>query len=189
MSTIPSNVGAVVAGCMISVGLSAVIGLQNFPIFPSDVRQYELFELIWLTDAAQTGIFCAVAWEYAIIHFRNSHGAAQLQIPVSVLLAVTAVATLSVNLFYGWRIHKSSKKYKWWLSAPIAFLCIARVVLGFGFSASPTPGSVLVIINKTHLVYGAHFGARLAQGLMPFLWLAFFPTYREGASGKPNETG
>ncbi|KAJ7702246.1 hypothetical protein B0H17DRAFT_1176135 [Mycena rosella] len=84
MSAIPSTVGAVVAGCMISVGLSAVVGFQTFlyfQIFPSDVLKYKLLVAwIWLTDAAHTGLICAVAWEYAIVHFGNSHGAAQIPV-------------------------------------------------------------------------------------------------------------
>ncbi|KAJ4489266.1 hypothetical protein C8R41DRAFT_835500 [Lentinula lateritia] len=43
---------------------------------------------------------------------------------------MTATAALSVNGFYGWRIHKMSKQ-NWWLTGPIAFLSVAQVGLAF----------------------------------------------------------
>ncbi|KAJ7491270.1 hypothetical protein FB451DRAFT_636638 [Mycena latifolia] len=157
-----STVGATVAGCMLAVGLSAVLGFQTFlyfQIFPADVLRYKLLvSWIWLMDAAHTVLICSVVWQYTIVNFGQPEGVGQIFPPLSVAVAVTAITTLSVNLFYGWRIHKLSK-HNWWLTAPIIFLCIARVVLAFTTTAE-------MIITKTFASYGAHFGNLLTGGLI-----------------------
>ncbi|KAJ6606438.1 hypothetical protein DFH09DRAFT_1387483 [Mycena vulgaris] len=161
-SEVRSTIGATVAGCMIAVGLSAVLGFQTFlyfQIFPSDVVKYKLLVAwTWAMDAAHTILICTTVWQYTIQHFGDPDGVRQIVPALSIAVAVTAVTTLTVNLFYGWRIHKLSKQ-NWWLTAPIVLLCIARVVLAFTTTAE-------MIMTKTFAAYGAQFGNLLTAGLI-----------------------
>ncbi|KAJ3853943.1 hypothetical protein EV368DRAFT_63673 [Lentinula lateritia] len=70
---------------------------------------------------------------------------------------MTAVITLSVNSFYGWRIHKMSK-HNWWLTGPIAFLSVARVGLAFTTTAE-------MMITKTFPEFATKFRILFTSGL------------------------
>ncbi|KAJ7234146.1 hypothetical protein C8J57DRAFT_1480102 [Mycena rebaudengoi] len=77
MSTVDVHltIGAALAGCMVAVGLSAVLGFQTFlyfRIFPEDSTRYKfLVAWIWLVDSAHTVLICAGVWHYAIDNFGN----------------------------------------------------------------------------------------------------------------------
>ncbi|KAJ7491263.1 hypothetical protein FB451DRAFT_1515103 [Mycena latifolia] len=133
-SDVRSTIGAAFAGCMTAVGLSAVLGFQTFlyfRIFPSDAFRYKaLVAWIWLLDATHTILICTAVWQYAIENFANPDIVRKIFPALAITVAMTAIITLSVNVFYGWRIHKMSKQ-NWWLTGPIAFLCVARVALAF----------------------------------------------------------
>jgi len=64
---------------------------------------------------------------------------------------------LSVNTFYGWRIHKLSK-HNWWLTGPIAILSIVRVGLAFTTTTE-------MFIEKTFPAFGAKFKVLFTSGL------------------------
>ncbi|KAJ3933491.1 MAG: hypothetical protein NXY57DRAFT_14598 [Lentinula lateritia] len=129
-----STVGAAFAGCLVAVGLSAVLGFQVFlyyRIFPSDTLSYKiLVGWIWVTDTVHTILLCATIWQYLILSFEKLEIMVEVLPTVAVTVAMTATAALSVDGFYGWRIHKMSKQ-NWWLTGPIAFLSVAQVGLAF----------------------------------------------------------
>ncbi|KAJ7771635.1 hypothetical protein B0H16DRAFT_1514176 [Mycena metata] len=164
MSAVPeirSTVGAVVAGCMASVALSAVLGFQTFlyfQIFPADAVRYKaLVAWIWVLDATHTILICTAVWQYAIENFGNNAVVDVIYPALAGTVAITALTTLSVNIFYGWRIHKMSKQ-NWWLTIPITLLCIARVGLAF-------VSTVELIIMKTFPKFAAHFNIFLICGM------------------------
>ncbi|KAJ7118751.1 hypothetical protein C8R44DRAFT_878304 [Mycena epipterygia] len=109
-SDVRSTIGATVAGCMIAVGLSAVLGFQAFlyfQIFPSDMLRYKvLVAWIWVTDAAHTILICTAVWQSTVINYGNPAGVQQIFPALSIAVAMTAIITVTVNAFYGWRIHK-----------------------------------------------------------------------------------
>ncbi|KAF5377125.1 hypothetical protein D9757_008805 [Collybiopsis confluens] len=121
MSVMSSSLGSVLAGCMAAVGLSAVLGFQTFlyfHIFPSDSLRYKiLVAWIWVTDALHTILICTSVWHYLILD-DNLRGIVEIYPTIPVTIMMTAIITLSVNSFYGWRIYKLSKR-NWWLTAPI----------------------------------------------------------------------
>ncbi|KAJ7118750.1 hypothetical protein C8R44DRAFT_789162 [Mycena epipterygia] len=179
-SDVRSTIGATVAGCMAAVGLSAVLGFQTFlyfQIFPSDALRYKLLVAwIWLTDAIHTILVCTAVWHYAIENFGNmaivheiypfvpfafsiyfNHKLFGPNRPLAITVAMTAIITLSVNIFYGWRIHKMSDQ-NWWLTGPIILLCIARVGLAFTTTAE-------MIITKTFPHFAARFKILFTSGL------------------------
>ncbi|KAJ6558136.1 hypothetical protein B0H19DRAFT_129564 [Mycena capillaripes] len=54
----------------------------------------------------------------------------------SATIILTLIATLNVNIFYAWRIHKMSK-HNWWLTGLICMMCLTRTALGL-FTAAQT---------------------------------------------------
>ncbi|KAF5377119.1 hypothetical protein D9757_008803 [Collybiopsis confluens] len=67
-------------------------------------------------------------WHYLITNYGNPFESAEIYPTIPVGIIMTALITLSVNSFYGWRIFKLSK-HNWWLTGSIAFLSLARVAL------------------------------------------------------------
>ncbi|KAJ3730105.1 hypothetical protein DFJ43DRAFT_466668 [Lentinula guzmanii] len=160
-SNVRSTLGAAFAGSMIAVGLSAVLGFQTFlyfRIFPSDSLRYKiLVGWIWATDAVHTVLVCTSVWQYLIVNYDNFDIVKRIFPTVAITVAMTAVITLSVNSFYTWRIHKMSK-HNWWLTGPIAFLSVARVVLAFTTTAE-------MMITKTFPDFAAKFKILFTSGL------------------------
>ncbi|KAJ6488521.1 hypothetical protein C8R47DRAFT_482450 [Mycena vitilis] len=155
------TIGAFAAGALTAVGLSAVLGFQTFlyfQIFPGDAVRYKLLVAwIWLTDAAHTIIICTSVWEYAIVNFGNPAITEKILTSLPVAVAFNALTTLTVNLFYGWRIHKMSKS-NWWLTGPLIVLCVSRTALALA-------GAIELILTKSFPVFQANFSTLLTCAL------------------------
>ncbi|KAJ7257888.1 hypothetical protein B0H12DRAFT_1232451 [Mycena haematopus] len=161
-SSVVSTLGSALAGCMVAVGLSAVLGFQTFlyfQIFPSDALPYKLLVAwIWMLDAVHTVLICTGVWDYLILHFNDPDIHLRIFPVIAVTVAMTALITLSVNLFYGWRIHKLSKS-NWWLTGPIAFLSIVRVGLALTTTTE-------MLLSKTFPAFAARFKILFTSGLI-----------------------
>ncbi|KAJ7192726.1 hypothetical protein GGX14DRAFT_479699, partial [Mycena pura] len=124
------TLGPVLAGGLVAVALSAVVGMQTFlyfRIFPHDRPRLRLI------DAGHTIAVCYAMWQYAVIDFNHPEGL--LVMPLSVLtqfrqfnIPFTVVATLNATLFYTWRITKLSKR-NWFIVIPILLLILSRVCM------------------------------------------------------------
>jgi len=125
---------------MVLPRLSAVVGFQvflYFQIFPKDTLSYKaLVAWIWITDTAHTVAVCVTIWEYVGRNFTNPAKLQEIVPSYSATIVLTLIATLNVNLFYAWRIHKMSK-HNWWLTGLICMLCLTRTALGL-FTAAQT---------------------------------------------------
>ncbi|KAF8196681.1 hypothetical protein K438DRAFT_1967696 [Mycena galopus ATCC 62051] len=163
-SNVEPTLGAALAGCMAGVGLSAVLGFQTFlyfRCFPSDALPYKLLVgWIWLLDAIHTILICTGVWDYVVTHFNDPEIVQHIFPVIPMVVAMTAIITLSVNVFYGWRIHKRKivSKRNWWLTGPIIFLSIVRVGLAF------TTAAEMLILN-TFPAFGARFKILFTSGL------------------------
>ncbi|KAF7354842.1 hypothetical protein MSAN_01398600 [Mycena sanguinolenta] len=126
LDSISLTLGAFIAGGMVAVGLSAIVGFQTFlyfQIFPLDTLPYKLLVAwIWLTDTGHTIAICITVWQYAILNFNNPAILLEITSGFPVNIMLTLIATLNANIFYAWRIHKMSK-YNWWLTVPIVCFC------------------------------------------------------------------
>ncbi|KAF7323167.1 hypothetical protein HMN09_00097200 [Mycena chlorophos] len=149
------TVGAMLAGCMVSVGLSAVLGFQTFlyfQIFPADSMRYKLLVgWIWIADAAHTALICTSIWQYAVNRFGNPVGTDSIVPSLAATVAITALTTVSVNLFYTWRIHRMSKGNRI-LTAALCILCLA-------LSATE------MVLTHTFAAFSAGFNTVLTCGL------------------------
>ncbi|KAF7327182.1 hypothetical protein MKEN_00295300 [Mycena kentingensis (nom. inval.)] len=108
-----ATLGALVAGGIGSVALSAVLAVQiflYFMIWPQDnVRLKGLVSWIWACDAAHTITICVSVWDYGVLNFNRPEALLEIAPPLAITVAITAVSTLNANMFYGWRIHRMSK--------------------------------------------------------------------------------
>ncbi|KAJ7203073.1 hypothetical protein GGX14DRAFT_699035 [Mycena pura] len=156
---VQSTIGALLTGCLFSVGLSAVLGFQTFlyfRIFPMDSLKYKiLVAWIWLFDATHTILICTSVWQYVVINFNNPDFVAEI-VPL-ITVAVTAITTLIVNIFYGWRLHRMSNG-NWILTGLISILLLARIGLAF-------VTTVEMILTRTFINFAAHFSAVFTAGL------------------------
>ncbi|KAJ7053874.1 hypothetical protein C8F01DRAFT_503952 [Mycena amicta] len=155
------TIGAIFAGSLVAVGLSAILGFQTFlyfKIFHTDATRYKLLVVwIWLTDTTHTILICTAIWDYAVVHFANLARAQQIAPTLSLTVAITAITTLSVNIFYGWRIYKMSQ-HNWWITALIAILCLART----GVACVST---IEMLRKKTFASFSVDFDDYLIAGL------------------------
>jgi len=160
-SDVRSTLGAAFAGCLVAVGLSAVLGFQTFLyflIFPSDAFRYKiLVGWIWFTDAVHTVLICISMWRYLIEGFGHIDILLDILPTITMIIAMTAITTLSVNSFYGWRIHRLNK-HNWWLTGPIIILSVARVGLAFTTTTE-------MLITKTYPAFAARFKILFTSGL------------------------
>ncbi|KZV75372.1 hypothetical protein PENSPDRAFT_647168 [Peniophora sp. CONT] len=134
MSTSVSlTLGSLLAGCFVAVALSALVGFQTalyYLVFPQDTSAYKvLVGWIWLLDAVHTCVICASVWLYTISNYNNPEAIVHIFHTVPINIILTTIITLSVNAFYGWRIHKLSKG-NWWITVPIIILSLARLATG-----------------------------------------------------------
>ncbi|KAJ3838257.1 hypothetical protein F5878DRAFT_177776 [Lentinula raphanica] len=133
MSLIEITAGVAFAGCLVAVGLSAILGFQvflYFRIFASDKLTYKiLVGWIWAIDATHTVLLCITIWTYLVVNFGNYAALAKITSTAAGTILMTVVTAFSVNGFYGWRLYKMSK-CNWWLVLPIAFLSLGQLALG-----------------------------------------------------------
>ncbi|KAJ7072856.1 hypothetical protein C8F01DRAFT_1243879 [Mycena amicta] len=121
-SHIELTIGALLAGGMLAVALSAILGFQTFlyfAFFKNDQSRYKLFVVwIWLADTVQTAMICTAMWQYNVVNFLHMDATARIVPALAVNIAMTATITFSANVFYTWRIHRLSDK-NWWFTGPI----------------------------------------------------------------------
>ncbi|KAJ7821232.1 hypothetical protein B0H14DRAFT_3876035 [Mycena olivaceomarginata] len=155
------TLGAWIVGCMIAVGLSAIVGFQTFlyfQIFPMDTIPYKfLVAWIWVIDVGHTVSLCTTIWQYAVQNFTNPDILLTIVPAYPIVIIFTLVATLNANLFYAWRIHKMSNR-NWWLTGPICALCLARTAIGL-FTA------ITRILIKNWSTFGAKYRGYVVAGL------------------------
>ncbi|KAJ7637193.1 hypothetical protein FB45DRAFT_458029 [Roridomyces roridus] len=129
---ITNTIGAILAGAFICIALSAIVGFQTFlyfQVFHSDQLRYKMtVAWIWALDTVHTVLIGTIVWQFAIANFGNSAITNTIFATVPATVVITGLTTLSANIFYGWRLHKLSKR-NWWISGPIACLSLARMAL------------------------------------------------------------
>ncbi|KAJ7026274.1 hypothetical protein C8F04DRAFT_1268185 [Mycena alexandri] len=172
-SSVLPTLGAALAGSMIAVGLSAVLGFQTFlyfQIFPSDAHQYKFLHGFGtadtrisrfsdehkaprIADAVHTALVCTGVWQYIILNFAHPEIVENIFPVIAITVAMTAVITLS------------------------AVLSIVRVGLAFGtlkFINVDSPDSVLfrrkattteMLLSKTFPAFAARFKILFTSGL------------------------
>ncbi|KAF7290851.1 hypothetical protein MIND_01326300 [Mycena indigotica] len=156
-----STIGALYAGCMASVAVSAVLLVQTFlyfMIFYQDNARLKTFVgWIWAGDAAHTISICVAVWQYGVLHFGRPMYLATISPALTGTVVLTGINILNANIFYSWRIHKMSKG-NLWLTIPIAFLCLVRLIMTIFLS-------VVMTFSNTWDLIEARYGSTLMASL------------------------
>ncbi|KAJ7849908.1 hypothetical protein B0H13DRAFT_2361006 [Mycena leptocephala] len=96
------TIGAAQVGCLVAVGLSAVLSFQTFlyfQIFPNDSSRYKFLVFwIWLVDLAHTALICTAVWHYAIDNYGNPAATAVIHPGFAPNSIMTVNITFSVNM-------------------------------------------------------------------------------------------
>ncbi|KAJ3853944.1 hypothetical protein EV368DRAFT_81092 [Lentinula lateritia] len=183
------TLGSAFAGCMVAVGLSAVLGFQvflYFRIFPSDALRYKvLVGWIWVLDVVHTVLLCTTMWRYIIVDFGNEVALFEILPTAAAEISITAITTLTVN---GYHTPFSSSpffdsiklqtlnayanqnitvsKHNWWLIGPIAFLSVSQVGLSFTSTVGLLPANTINEERKFQIVFIASLAVSAASDVL-----------------------
>ncbi|TCD66512.1 hypothetical protein EIP91_001288 [Steccherinum ochraceum] len=126
------SMGSVLVGTIIGAFLSGIVTMQVFlyyRIYPRDRMAFKLsVALIWVVDLLHTSMASAANWEYLIENFGNDSIADHITWTIAVTIALTAVITFFVHMFFAHRIFSLSR-HNYLITLPIALLALARLAL------------------------------------------------------------
>ncbi|KAI0095025.1 hypothetical protein BDY19DRAFT_61740 [Irpex rosettiformis] len=122
------TIGALLIGTVGALFLSGILATQVFmyiKFYPKDRTKFKVMvALVWILDLAHSALICVANWFYLIDNFSNQDAPKQINWSVDATVALTAITTLIVHLFFTQRVFTLSKKNLW-----IAGLSILLVVL------------------------------------------------------------
>ncbi|KAI0720074.1 hypothetical protein C8T65DRAFT_24565 [Cerioporus squamosus] len=133
-SALRTSLGALLMGGMVCTGLSGIVGMQTvlyFRLFTRDQYATKLkVAVIFFLDMLHSSMIAAASYMYFVSHFGEMDVTDQVFWTVGVSIALTAIMTVCVHLFFSIRLFKLSKG-NYFLTVPIAVLAVARVVAAF----------------------------------------------------------
>lgn len=138
MAEYGNTLGALLLGALLAVFLSGIVSMQVFVyyrLYPNDrFRIKSTVTVVWFLDLIHTVMICIANWLYLILHFGNGVAAQRILWPISVTIALTAVVTFLVHIFFAHRVYSLSKR-SLFIAGPIGFLALLRVVSAMSCTA------------------------------------------------------
>lgn len=123
--------GALLLGASVAFGFSGIVITQclvYFKQYPEDSYKTKLMVLAsWFLDMAHSAFVMVSIYEYFIVDFGDPSRIDKIPWAMAVSVVTTALQTLLVHLFFAVKIFRSSRG-NWWITGPIVFLAIARLV-------------------------------------------------------------
>ncbi|KAI0789360.1 hypothetical protein C8Q75DRAFT_733631 [Abortiporus biennis] len=102
------TMGAILLGSLISVFLSGIVTMQVFVyyrVYPNDRFLFKaLVVMIWGLDVLHSAMVCASNWYYLVANFGNTSSTDFIPWAVAVTIALTAIITFLVHVFFAHRI-------------------------------------------------------------------------------------
>ncbi|KAI9057749.1 hypothetical protein FKP32DRAFT_1597969 [Trametes sanguinea] len=133
-SNLKTSLGAILFGGMVCTGLSGIVGMQTvlyFRMFTRDLTSTKVkVAVVFFLDLLHSAMIAAANYMYFVSHFGEDDVTDRVFWTIGVSIALTAVITVCVHLFFSMRLFKLSKG-NYWITAPIAVLAVARVVAAF----------------------------------------------------------
>ncbi|KAI0778797.1 hypothetical protein BD413DRAFT_609365 [Trametes elegans] len=133
-SNLKTSLGAILCGGMVCTGLSGVVGMQTvlyFRLFTRDLTSTKFkVAVVFVLDLLHSAMIAAANYMYLVSNFGEEDVTDHVFWTVGVSIALTAVITVCVHLFFSLRLFKLSKG-NYWITIPIAVLAVARVVAAF----------------------------------------------------------
>ncbi|KZT02076.1 uncharacterized protein LAESUDRAFT_440875 [Laetiporus sulphureus 93-53] len=131
LDSIPSTLGAVLAGGFVSTFLSGIVSMQTVlytSLYHDDaLRLKVVVYLIWTLDILHTIFVCVGDWQYFISHWESNDVKDWLPWPIATTIALTAIMTFVVQCFFAYRVFTVSQR-KWHIAIPLVVVAFARLV-------------------------------------------------------------
>ncbi|KAL1945721.1 hypothetical protein VTO73DRAFT_1723 [Trametes versicolor] len=133
-SDLKTSLGALIIGGMVCTGLSGVVAMQTvlyFRLFTRDKFSTK-FQVggVFLLDFLHSVMIAAANYMYFVDNFGNTEITDRVFWAVGISIALTAILTVIVHMFFALRLFKLSKG-NYWVTVPIVILAVARVVAAF----------------------------------------------------------
>ncbi|KAI0334123.1 hypothetical protein GY45DRAFT_149189 [Cubamyces sp. BRFM 1775] len=129
-SNLKTSLGAILFGGMVCTGLSGIVGMQTvlyFRLFTRDLTSTKVkVAVVFFLDMLHSAMIAAANYMYFVSHFGEEDVTDRVFWAVGVSIALTALITVCVHLFFAFRLFKLSKR-NYWITTPIAVLAVARV--------------------------------------------------------------
>ncbi|KAL1951322.1 hypothetical protein VTO73DRAFT_471 [Trametes versicolor] len=131
-SSLKTSLGAILFGGLVCAGLSGIVGMQTilyFRLFSRDSTSTKVkVAVVFVLDFLHSIMIAAANYMYFVSHFGEDDVTDQVFWTIGVSIALTAVITVCVHLFFSMRLFKLSKG-NYWITAPITILAVARLPL------------------------------------------------------------
>ncbi|KZT02077.1 uncharacterized protein LAESUDRAFT_763185 [Laetiporus sulphureus 93-53] len=131
LDSIPSTLGAVLAGGFVSTFLSGIVSMQTIlytSLYHDDaLRLKVVVYLVWTLDILHTGFVCVGDWQYFITHWDDNNVKDWIPWPIAATVALTATMTFVVQCFFAYRVFTVSQR-RWHIALPLAVVAFARLV-------------------------------------------------------------
>ncbi|THH28664.1 hypothetical protein EUX98_g5517 [Antrodiella citrinella] len=109
-----------------------------YRIYPKDRFAYKFaVALIWALDLLHTSMASAATWTYLIDNFGNELITDHITWTIGATVALTALITFLVHIFFVHRIFTVSGG-SYWIVIPIALLALTRLAFALVESFTPT---------------------------------------------------
>lgn len=137
---VPATLGALLLGSLFATLLSGIVDSQAFIYFRSyrgedSWRKRAFAGCIWFLNTLHTASIWSTTWFYVIQHYGQHDTIDITPWGIGLTVAVSSVITVSVHIFFAYRIFLLSQR-KWLLILPIILLCLARLGFSAGVAAS-----------------------------------------------------
>ncbi|KAH9851398.1 hypothetical protein C2E23DRAFT_886575 [Lenzites betulinus] len=125
-----TSLGALTLGGMICTGLSGIVAMQTvlyFRLFSHDRSSTKIQVAgVFVLDFLHSCMIAVGNYMYLVDHFGDGEITDRVFWAVGISIALTAILTVIVHLFFALRLFKLSKG-NYWITIPIAGLAVARV--------------------------------------------------------------
>ncbi|KAI0328383.1 hypothetical protein GY45DRAFT_1338172 [Cubamyces sp. BRFM 1775] len=133
-SNLKTSLGALILGGMVCTGLTGIVAMQTvlyFRLFTRDQFSTKMkVATVFILDLLHSVMIAAANYMYFVNNFGTGDITDHVFWAVGISIALTAVLTVIVHLFFALRLFKLSKG-NYWITVPIAVLAVARVVAAF----------------------------------------------------------
>ncbi|KAI0789366.1 hypothetical protein C8Q75DRAFT_157264 [Abortiporus biennis] len=154
------TMGAILLGTLISLFLSGAVTIQAILYFRSHSGDRRIFRIlvavVWVLDLLHSAMLCNADWYYFIANFGDLNTTLQIPWQIAITIALTALITFLIHLFFSYRIYLLSKNI--YIIIPILLITTFRL-------SAALVSTVEMIRLGTYASYVSHFAWVYTVGL------------------------
>ncbi|EPT04447.1 hypothetical protein FOMPIDRAFT_1156616 [Fomitopsis schrenkii] len=125
-----TSLGSLILGGLVATALSGVVCMQAVlyaRLFEKDPGVLKsVVALVFLIDVLHTCMVWLADWQYLVGGFGDSNITDHVFWSAGLTIALTAITTITVQLFFSYRLYRLSKG-NWFVVSPLVLLALARV--------------------------------------------------------------